>query len=222
MTALRGEILDMYKEGLRNVQIDDPILCWFHTDAVAKKLKEEGSDLDRLMSLCMTAHNELTNGLPEDLNIGHHMCRGNVPGDPDTITVSGSYTEDLAEKLFGQTNYTQFLLEHVSSERHGGFDFLKRLRPDQVVVLGVATTKFEDLEDLQLLQRRVLEAANVIANAQGRPLEEVFVHNIAVSPQCGFASGMDLAGMTIDRQWEKMKQLQTLAESIWPSWIPEY
>ena len=180
----------MYNEGLRNVQIDDPILCWFHTDAVAKKLKEEGSDLDHLMSLCMKAHNQLTSGLPVDLNIGHHMCRGNVPGDPDTITVSGAYTEDLAAQLFGQTSYTQFLMEHVSAERHGGFEFLKHLRPNQVIVLGVATTKFEELEDLQILLDRVLEAANVIAKGQGRSAEDVLRQNIAFSPQCGFASSV--------------------------------
>lgn len=182
--------MDMYNEGLRNVQIDDPILCWFHTDAVADKLKEEGSDLNHLMDLCMTAHDELTRDLPTDLNIGHHMCRGNVPGDPDTITVSGAYTVDLAARLFGETSYTQFLMEHVSSERHGGFEFLKHLKEDQVIVLGVATTKFEELEDLQVLMGRILEAADVIAKGQGRSREDVLRQNIAVSPQCGFASSM--------------------------------
>lgn len=206
VAALHGEILDLYDEGLRNVQVDDPLLAWSYVDEVPQMLRKEGFDVDRLMDLCMMAHSKLTSDLPSDLNIGHHMCRGNLPGDDDRITVSGGY-EGLAARLFEETNYKQYLLEHVSSEKHGGLDFLKHLGRDQVVVLGLVTTKFEELEDVQQLKERVIAAADVIAKGQGRNVEGVRREIVAVSPQCGFASSMDLAGMTIERQCEKLKLL---------------
>lgn len=209
--ALRGEILDLYNEGLRNVQVDDPILVWFYIPS----LKEKDPNIERLMDLCIKAHERLTRDLPSDLTISHHVCRGNVPGDPDWMNTNGGY-EDVAARLFKGTHYNQFLLEHTSSKKHGDFEFAKYLGKDQVPVLGLVNTKFEELEDIELLKKRVVEVAKVVAKAQGRDIEEVLRENIAISPQCGFASGMNFVPFTIERQWEKLKLLQELASQVWP------
>ena len=75
------------------------------------------------------------------------------------------------------TNYDRLLLEY-DTPRAGDFGPLRHVRPAHEVVLGLLTTKQGALEDAAAVEARIREAARLV------PLER-----LAVSPQCGFASG---------------------------------
>ncbi|OQV05998.1 Cobalamin-independent synthase, Catalytic domain-containing protein [Cladophialophora immunda] len=216
--AVRKEILTLYEHGLRVVQVDDPNLSFFCDEEWIQACQKEGVDLERLLELYITSHNDAIKDLPSDLHVGIHICRGNFPNGVGLA--SGSY-ERIARKLFNETSYKLFYLE-FDSPRAGDFTPLKYLPSDKAVVLGVVTTKSAEMEDLDELKKRVYQAADVVAEGQGneRTREDALRDNLAVSPQCGFASDHSEGGvgMTRERMWEKLELVKRLSEEIWPGW----
>lgn len=214
--AVRKEILTLYDHGLRVIQVDDPNLSFFCDEAWIQTCKSEGVDLERLLELYVKSHNDAVKDLPSDLHIGLHVCRGNFPNGVGLA--SGSY-ERIARKLFDETSYKVYYLE-FDGPRAGDFTPLKHLPVDKAVVLGVVTTKFSDMENLDDLKAKVCQAADAIAEGQGRTREDALRDNLAVSTQCGFASDHSEGGvgMTRDRMWEKLQLVQALSEAIWPRW----
>ncbi|EXJ53729.1 uncharacterized protein A1O5_12978 [Cladophialophora psammophila CBS 110553] len=216
--AVRKEILTLYEHGLRMVQVDDPNLSFFCDDEWIQACQKEGVDLERLLELYIKSHNDAIRDLPADLHVGIHICRGNFPNGVGLA--SGSY-ERIARKLFNETGYRLFYLE-FDSPRAGDFTPLKYLPQDKAVVLGVVTTKSAEMEDLDELKKRVYQAADVVAEGQGngRTREDALRDNLAVSPQCGFASDHSEGGigMTRERMWEKLELVKKLAGEIWPGW----
>jgi methionine synthase II (cobalamin-independent) len=127
----------------------------------------------------------------------------------------GSY-EAIAERFFKTLEYDTFYLEY-DSPRAGGFEPLRFLPRDKNVVLGVVTTKSPELEDMEEMKQKILQAADIIAKGQGRTREEA-MENIGISPQCGFAStAVGAEGMTEERMFENLKLVQDLAKVLWPS-----
>lgn len=126
----------------------------------------------------------------------------------------GSY-EKIAKKFFTTLNYDTFLLEY-DNPRSGGFEPLRFLPKNKNVVLGVVTTKDPELEDAALIKSRVLEAASIIAEGQGRSVEEA-MEQIGISPQCGFASvAVGADGMTEEKMFAKLKLVNDVAKELWP------
>jgi methionine synthase II (cobalamin-independent) len=126
----------------------------------------------------------------------------------------GSY-EAIAERFFKTLNYDTFYLEY-DNPRSGGFEPLRFLPVHKNVVLGVVTTKDPTMEDAEVLQSRVREAAEIIAKGQGRSVEEA-MKNIGVSPQCGFASvAVGAEGMTEEKMLAKLRLVQQIAKDLWP------
>jgi len=111
---------------------------------------------------------------PVDLHVGIHLRRGNMTGS--THTTSGSY-ERIARKLFQDTQYDAFYLEY-DTERAGGFEPLRFLPREKDAVLGAVSTKMAGLEDIDMLEDKVREAARVIARAQSRTVEEVLKEQV--------------------------------------------
>src|SRR5258708_22233584 len=108
----------------------------------------------------------------DGVTVGVHMCRGN---NRSAWHAEGSY-EPIAEKAFSQLNVDRFLLEY-DTQRAGGFEPLRFVPRNKMVVLRLISSKEPELESLDQLQRRIDEAARYV------PIE-----NLAISPQCGFAS----------------------------------
>ena len=126
----------------------------------------------------------------------------------------GSY-EAIASRFFTTLDYDTFYLEY-DNLRSGGFEPLRYLPRHKNVVLGVVTTKDPELEDKEALKQRVTEAAGIIAQGQGRSVEEV-MGNVGVSPQCGFASvAVGAEGMDEGRMFEKLGLVREVAEELWP------
>jgi 5-methyltetrahydropteroyltriglutamate--homocysteine methyltransferase len=128
-----------------------------------------------------------------------HLCRGNNRG---AWFGEGSYAP-IAEKLFNAIAVEQFLLE-FDSERAGGFAPLRLVPRDKIVVLGLITTKSGTMEQEDDLLRRIDEAA------QHFPME-----NLALSPQCGFATFA--AGNPLSRD-EQRRKLELLVETARRAW----
>jgi 5-methyltetrahydropteroyltriglutamate--homocysteine methyltransferase len=134
-----------------------------------------------------------------DLTVGMHICRGN---NRSAYMAKGSY-EPVAEKLFGTVPVDRFLLEY-DTDRAGGFEPLRFVRPGAVVVLGLVSSKTPVLESQDELRRRIDEAARYV------PLE-----NLALSPQCGFASTSAGNVLTPDQQKRKLALVVDTAKRVW-------
>ena len=134
-----------------------------------------------------------------DVTIGMHICRGN---NRSAWLAAGGY-EPVAERLFGSMDVDRFLLEY-DTERAGGFEPLRFVRPGVTVVLGLVSSKTPVLESPDELRRRIDEAARYV------PLE-----NLALSPQCGFASTERGNLLTVDEELRKLELVAVTAQQVW-------
>jgi 5-methyltetrahydropteroyltriglutamate--homocysteine methyltransferase len=134
-----------------------------------------------------------------DTAIGIHVCRGNSKSG---WIAEGGY-ERIAEAVLGGLKVDHFLLEY-DDERSGDFAPLRHVPSGVKVVLGLVTTKFGKLEAADDLLRRIDDAAKLI------PLDD-----LAISPQCGFASTVEGNIITMDDQWRKLKRVVEVAGRVW-------
>ena len=208
----RREFQTLYDAGLRNIQIDDPQMTYFCDEEFIRGCQVDGQDPKQLLDLYIDVYNACLKDKPSSLHVGIHLCRGNAA--QGQYFSSGSY-ENIAKKLFNDIACDTFYLEY-DTVRAGGFEPLRLLPSDKNVVLGVVTTKSAEIEDLQVLKKRIEEAVITIAEGQGRDREEV-MKNVGVSPQCGFSSASSGWGVGMDREkmWEKLKLVQNLAIEMW-------
>jgi len=128
-----------------------------------------------------------------------HLCRGN---NRSQWYAEGGY-DPIAEKLFNQLNVDRFLLEY-ESERAGTFEALRFVPRSKAIVLGLISSKLPELESPDHLLRRIDEASRYV------PIE-----NLAVSPQCGFASTMEGNLLSEDDQWRKLQLVVDTARKVW-------
>jgi len=128
-----------------------------------------------------------------------HICRGN---HRSAWLMSGGY-DKVAEQLFALADVDRFLLE-FDDERSGSFEPLRYIPKGKIAVLGLVTTKMGQLESEDSLMRRVDEAARYL------PLEQ-----LALSPQCGFAS-TELGNLLNEaEQRRKLELVVNTARRIW-------
>jgi 5-methyltetrahydropteroyltriglutamate--homocysteine methyltransferase len=135
----------------------------------------------------------------EGVTLAIHLCRGN---NRSQWYASGGY-DAIAEKLFHSLDVDRFLLEY-DDERSGTFEPLRFVPKNKTVVLGLVSTKTAALEDASTLARRIEAAAKYL------PLE-----NLALSPQCGFASMAEGNLISEDEQWAKLQLVADTAREVW-------
>jgi 5-methyltetrahydropteroyltriglutamate--homocysteine methyltransferase len=133
------------------------------------------------------------------MRIGMHLCRGNRGGQWHS---EGSY-DDVAERLFNALNIPFYFLEY-DSPRAGTFTPLRLVPKHKTVVLGIVSTKTATMENKAEMRKRVEDAA--------RHLD---LDNLAVSPQCGFASIDTGNPVTPEVQEQKLRLVVELAKDIW-------
>ncbi|HSF04737.1 MAG TPA: cobalamin-independent methionine synthase II family protein [Methylomirabilota bacterium] len=185
------------------VQMDAPNYAQWHVDAENRAAFEAwGHDMAAELVEDAEIDNELfaeVSGITRAI----HMCRGNAPGG--RWLANGGY-ERIAGEVFPRLgNYDRLLLEY-DTPRAGDFGPLKHVRPDVEVVLGLLTTKRGALEDEATVDKRIREAAAVV------PLER-----LALSPQCGFASGEAGNPLTPPEQEAKLRLVGRVARRVWGS-----
>ena len=147
----------------------------------------------------IAADNAVIAGLEGKALFGLHVCRGNRAS---MWHREGTY-DAIAERVFGGLNYDRLLLEY-DTERAGTFEPLRHLPKGRTAVLGLITTKTGRVETVDELRRRIDEAARHV------PLDQ-----LALSPQCGFASGIAGNVLTEDEQWRKLERALETARRVW-------
>ena len=193
--------------GCRYIQIDAPGYTAYADKVSLERMRARGEDPERNVARSIAADNAVIAGF-EDVTFGIHLCKGNPRTiDPATGKVmpqwhrEGHY-DDIAERLFSQLEHDRLLLEY-DDERSGSFAPLRFVPKEKIVVLGLVTTKREDVEDLDFLRRRIDAATRYL------PAEQ-----LALSPQCGFG-GLDSISIPEQQQWRKFERILETACQVW-------
>ncbi len=197
--VFREELADLYAAGGRYAQLDEVPLAMLCDPEIRDKVRAEGNDPETLVDLYVDAINLAVADLPADLKIGVHMCRGNFKG---RYLSEGGY-ESVARKLFEGAKVDHFLLEY-DTPRAGDFSPLRFVPKDKGVVLGIVSSKLPEVETVDFLRRRIDEAARHIDLGQ-----------LALSPQCGFASTVAGNPVTEEHQWAKLARCVETANAVW-------
>jgi 5-methyltetrahydropteroyltriglutamate--homocysteine methyltransferase len=198
--AWRQAVKGFYDAGCRYLQFDDTVWAYLCSKAELEKAKARGEDVDKLPQVYADVINYAIAEKPADMTITTHVCRGNFRS---TWISEGGY-EPVAERLLGSVKYDGFFLEYDTA-RAGGFEPLRFLpKGNQVAVVGLITSKSGTLENKDDVKRRLEEAAKFA------PLEQ-----LALSPQCGFASTEEGNVLTEEQQWNKMREIVELADEVW-------
>lgn len=130
-----------------------------------------------------------------------HMCRGNNRG---RWLAEGGY-ESISRAVFARaTNFDGFALEY-DSPRAGSLEVLRDVPDDKTVVLGLVSTKSDELESPAQISARLDEAALYFPREQ-----------LALSTQCGFASEDSGNPVTFEHQRAKLELVANVAHSCLP------
>ena len=199
-TAYHDAVQDFAAAGCRYLQLDEVNLAYLCDPEQIAQLKERGDYIEGLVDIYATLINRAIDARPADMAVSMHLCRGNFRS---TFVASGGY-EPVAETLFNRINVDAYFMEW-DSERAGGFEPLRFVpRGPKMVVLGLVTSKTGQLESKNELKRRIDEAAKFV------PLDQ-----LALSPQCGFASTEEGNLLTEDEQWRKLELCVEVAREVW-------
>lgn len=212
-----GQLIDA---GCRYIQLDEPSYTGYVDEATLARLRAQGEDPLSNLERAIAADNAVIEGhaanraahdtgqaTSQAAIFALHICRGNRAS---MWHREGAY-DDIAERLFGQLRFDRLLLEYDTT-RAGGFEPLRHVprqardgqRAAPVVVLGLLTTKTGRIETVDELRRRIDDASRFL------PLEQ-----LAISPQCGFASGISGNALTEDEQWRKLEVMLETARLVW-------
>ncbi|PZN30965.1 MAG: 5-methyltetrahydropteroyltriglutamate--homocysteine S-methyltransferase [Proteobacteria bacterium] len=199
--AYVAELHSLAEAGCTYVQLDDTNMAYLCDARMREAARERGDDPDALPFLY--AHkfiNPVAERKPPGMILGMHVCRGNFKS---TWAAQGGY-EPVAEALLSEMKLDAYFLEY-DDERSGDFGPLRHLpKGDKVVVLGLLTTKSGDLEEKDRIKRRIEEATRHV------PLEQ-----LALSPQCGFASTVHGNELDFAQQSRKLELVVDIARDIW-------
>src|SRR5215467_4331855 len=198
---IKAEIQALVGEGVHYVQIDAPRYSYYIDPKWRNYVQNEmGLDPDQALDEAIRADNACLEGAKRaGVILAIHLCRGN---NRSQWYAEGGY-DAIAEKLFGQLQVDAFLLEY-ESERSGTFEPLRFIPHGKTVALGLMSTKLPQLEAQDALRRRIDAAGKYVA-----------MENLALSPQCGFASTMEGNLLNHDEQWRKLRLVVETAAQIW-------
>src|SRR5579884_1960812 len=196
---VRGEIAALLDAGVSYVQLDAPQYSYYGDPTLAAAMRRDGVDPDKMVDEAVAGDVACLDGLARaGVTLACHVCRGN---NRSRWVAEGGY-DFIAERLFGTLPVDTFLLEY-DSERAGGFAPLRLVPKGRTVVLGLVTTKEPRLESPDELRRRIDEASRYV------PLE-----NLALSPQCGFASVAEGNLLSWDDQRRKLELVVETARRL--------
>src|SRR5277367_2513953 len=198
---MKVELARLSAEGVSYIQIDAPRYSYFMDPKWRDWIRKEmNAEPDALLDESIKADNACFAAAKRPgVTLAIHLCRGN---NRSHWYAEGGY-DAIAEKMFATLEVDRFLLEY-DDERSGTFEPLRFVPKGKTVVLGLVSSKLPELESGDVLARRINEASKYV------PLE-----NLALSPQCGFASTMEGNLLTEDDQWAKLGLVVDTARRIW-------
>jgi 5-methyltetrahydropteroyltriglutamate--homocysteine methyltransferase len=197
--AYQKAIAAFARAGCTYLQLDEVYLAYLCDPRQHDELRARGEEPERLVETYARLINLAIAERPAGMTLAMHLCRGNFRS---SWIAQGGY-EPVAELLFNGIGIDVYFLEY-DTERAGGFEPLRFLPPGKMAVLGLVTSKTGDLEDKDMLKRRIDEATRYV------PLDQ-----LAVSPQCGFASTEEGNLLTYDQQRAKLALVVEVAQEVW-------
>ena len=195
----RAEIRALADAGCRYLQIDEVNLAYLCDPELRRQVANIGEDPDTLPKTYAKLLNDAIAERPSDMTICMHLCRGNFAG---AWIAEGGY-EPISELLFNEIGVDGYFLEY-DSPRAGGFAPLRFLPKGKTAVLGLVTTKSSKMESKDELKSRIEEAS------RHAPLDQ-----LALSPQCGFSSGIGGNAMTVGDEVAKLNLVVETARDVW-------
>ena len=200
IAAYRRELKELIAAGARYIQLDDTSIAFICDPAHREYVRSWGMDPEKLLELYAEKINSTLEDVPDEVTITLHQCRGNREGN---WAAEGGY-DPVADVLFNQIDVDGYFLEYDTS-RAGGFEPLHFLpKGKKRLVLGLVSSKKPELEDKDFLIRKI-EAA-----AKFAPLEQ-----LALSPQCGFASSIKGNPLAQADQEAKLRRIVEVADKVW-------
>ena len=197
---IKAEIATLLDAGVDYIQIDAPRYSYYVDPRWREHLRGLGEDPDAMFEEAVNADNFCLEGAQRPgATIAMHICRGN---NQSKWYAEGGY-EAIAERLFGSLAVDRFLLEY-DTERAGTFEPLRHMPDDEMVVLGLVSSKESTVETRDYLLERIEEASGYVS-----------VDRLALSPQCGFASTAAGNLLTEDDQWRKLELVAEVAREVW-------
>ncbi|HUZ75840.1 MAG TPA: 5-methyltetrahydropteroyltriglutamate--homocysteine S-methyltransferase [Stellaceae bacterium] len=194
------EIADLAAAGCRYLQIDETNFAYLCDPSLRQQVQSNiGEDPAALPLTYAKLLNQAIAGRPKDMAVCIHICRGN---NQSAWVAEGGY-EPVAEVLFNAIDVDGYFLEY-DTPRAGDFAPLRHLPKGKIAVLGLLTTKLPQLESKDELKRRIDEAARYA------PLDQ-----LALSPQCGFASVAQGNKITVADEIAKLRRVIEVAGEVW-------
>jgi 5-methyltetrahydropteroyltriglutamate--homocysteine methyltransferase len=187
--------------GCRYLQLDEVNFAYLCDPALRDQVKERGDDPESLPTVYADMINAAISDVPDNVTLSMHLCRGNFRS---TFVASGGY-EPVAEILFNKIGVDAYFMEY-DSDRAGGFEPLRFVPKDKIVVLGLVTSKSGQLESKDDIKRRIEAASKYLDISQ-----------LCLSPQCGFASTEEGNALAQDEQWAKLRMIVEIATDVWGS-----
>jgi 5-methyltetrahydropteroyltriglutamate--homocysteine methyltransferase len=197
--AYRQEVSALVAAGATYIQFDDTSIAFLCDPAHRATVERWGSQPDALLAEYAERMNQVLAVLPEGVTVTLHQCRGNREGN---WMAEGGY-DPVADVLFNRINVHGYFLEY-DTPRAGSFAPLRLLPKGKVVVLGLVSSKTPALERADDLKRRIEEAAQFAALDQ-----------LALSPQCGFASSVGGNPLSEGEQEAKLTRVVEVATAVW-------
>ena len=200
--VVAAEVRALADDGVSYIQIDAPRYSYFIDPKWRQYvLNEMGLDPEDALDDAIRVDNAAFAGVTGRPGVFTclHLCRGN---NRSQWYAEGGY-DPIAEKLFNELDVDAFSLEY-ETPRSGTFEPLRFLPTGKIAILGLISSKVEEVESVDAILRRIDEAAKYV------PLEQ-----LAVSPQCGFASMAEGNLITPDAQWKKLELVAAVARRVW-------
>lgn len=195
----RAMVEELAAAGCAYLQLDEPSFTGYVDPATLARMQERGENPLANLERAIAADNAVIAGLPAHVTTGLHICRGNRAS---MWHREGKY-DAIAEAVFGGLRFDRLLLEY-DTERAGGFEPLRFVPKGVTVVLGLITTKSGEVETVDALLSRIEDASRFLAPEQ-----------LALSPQCGFASGIGGNALSETAQWRKVEVMLEAARRVW-------
>ena len=197
--AYGQELQSLFDAGCRYVQMDDTNLAYLCDEKMREAARARGDDPNELPHRYAKFINKVVARKPKGMTLAMHLCRGNFKS---TFAAQGNY-EPVAEALLEEMDLDAYFMEY-DDDRSGDFRPLRFLPKGKIVVLGLVTTKFGQLEKKDDLKRRIDEAS------KHAPLEQ-----LCLSPQCGFSSTVHGNNIAVEDQRRKLALVVETAREVW-------
>ena len=197
--AYGEELQSLADAGCTYVQMDDTNMAYLCDEKMREAARQRGDDPNELPHRYAGFINKVVAHKPAGMTLAMHLCRGNFKS---THAAAGNY-EPVAEALLAEMNLDAYFLEY-DDDRSGDFRPLRYLPKGKIVVLGLVTTKFGEMENKDALKRRIDEAAKYA------PLDQ-----LCLSPQCGFSSTVHGNNIAVQAQRDKLRLVVEVANEVW-------